>query len=212
MATAQEILTANALGKNIDRLMRNHKPEAITQDELASYVGIKRQSISNYIKGKTMPDAAVLQSIADYFNISTDDLLGRADEQHDDEMAFLLKCSEYTGLSVDAIKDFHTFPRMADTISNLCSTKNNLLDYIGRYLFPRKGMIPDDVEAELMTIDRETGIFHPWVGLTDLDDWPVLLVSNQGEFYLDRDSIEQMLIIQIVDALKRIKRGEVKKR
>lgn len=47
----------------------------ITQKELAEYVGIRPQTISQYTKGETAPSAEHLLKIADYLQVSTDYLL-----------------------------------------------------------------------------------------------------------------------------------------
>lgn len=203
MAKAQEYSTSRKVCKRIKMLMETHDPK-VTQLELAKAIGCSRQTIGNYTFD-TMPDAAHLESIADYFDISVDDLLGRPRKKCDDESMRLIEVSEYTGLSVEAIKALLIYPRLSDTISKICATKNGLLDDIGRYLFPRTGMIPDEEEAEIMVSDPETGIFHPVLGITDIDDMPPLLISNQGEFCLDRNAIDRLLIDQIVDDLKRMK-------
>ena len=58
----------------LNQLMKENEG---TQEILAICVGVKRQAISNYQRGKTMPSADILAKIADFFNVSTDYLLGR---------------------------------------------------------------------------------------------------------------------------------------
>ena len=61
------------LGENIV-LMR--KKAGITQDELASFLGVTKASVSKWENGQSMPDILLLPEIATYFDISVDELLG----------------------------------------------------------------------------------------------------------------------------------------
>ena len=64
--------------------------KGFTQDDLANYLNVKRQTYSAYERGVSVPDANTLKSIADFLNVSTDFLLSReiknppASEQPDD--------------------------------------------------------------------------------------------------------------------------------
>lgn len=64
----------NIIGKNIRRLRRQ---EEIKQAVLASELNIGRQTLSAYERGVTLPDISALIKIADYFEVSLDELAGR---------------------------------------------------------------------------------------------------------------------------------------
>jgi len=49
----------------------------INQEELAKYMSVDRTTISTWETGKHQPDYETLIKLADYFEITTDDLLGR---------------------------------------------------------------------------------------------------------------------------------------
>ena len=49
----------------------------VTQDELAKALNISRSAVGMYEKGDREPDYETLETIADYFNVSIDYLLGR---------------------------------------------------------------------------------------------------------------------------------------
>jgi len=66
---------ANDFGKNL-RILRKLKD--ITQDEMARAVNTSRSCISNYESGKRQPDAETIRTIADYFDVSIDYLMGRS--------------------------------------------------------------------------------------------------------------------------------------
>lgn len=51
--------------------------KGMTQKQLAEIFFVSVGTISNYEKGKHLPDVERLKMIADYFNVTTDYLLGR---------------------------------------------------------------------------------------------------------------------------------------
>ena len=61
-------------GKRI-RLLRRSK--GVTQTELGQAIGVGKTTISNYETGYSSPDTETLSKMAQYFNVTTDYLLGR---------------------------------------------------------------------------------------------------------------------------------------
>lgn len=51
------------------------KERGITQDELADYMGVSKASVSKWETGLSYPDITLLPGLANYFNISIDELL-----------------------------------------------------------------------------------------------------------------------------------------
>ena len=52
------------------------KDKGISQQDLADVLGVSFQSVSKWETGTTMPDITLLPGIAEYFNVSVDELLG----------------------------------------------------------------------------------------------------------------------------------------
>lgn len=75
----------------------------VTHQTLADIIGVSRQSISQWTIGATKPDIYYLDKMADYFNVSTDYLLGRTEEKTINED--IKKTIKTTGLSEDAINN-----------------------------------------------------------------------------------------------------------
>ncbi len=97
--------------------LRNKKK--IYQKELASYLNVSIGTISNYENGVHTPDLSTLCKLADYFDVSTDYLLGRTDFAY--SLDFLNK-----KIAVD-----YTVSDIANTTLEL--TPNNissLIDYL----------------------------------------------------------------------------------
>ncbi|WP_142247960.1 helix-turn-helix domain-containing protein [Alkalihalobacterium alkalinitrilicum] len=63
-----------------DRLAKLRTDKKLTQSDFASKLGIPRSTYSNYENGKRQPDFETLQKIADFFEVTTDYLLGRSDK------------------------------------------------------------------------------------------------------------------------------------
>ncbi|WP_416730263.1 helix-turn-helix domain-containing protein [Fictibacillus sp. JL2B1089] len=64
------------LGERLSNLRKN---KGLSQYELADRLGFSRGKLANYEQGSRQPDYDTLQKIADYFEVSTDYLLGRED-------------------------------------------------------------------------------------------------------------------------------------
>ena len=65
----KQILSAN--------LVRFRKQAGLTQEELAARFGSRKTLISNYEIGRNTPDIETLWELADIFDITIDELVGR---------------------------------------------------------------------------------------------------------------------------------------
>lgn len=59
------------------RLKQLKKERNLKQTEIAESIGISLRAYQYYESGKRNPDTSVLEKMADYFQVSTDYLLGR---------------------------------------------------------------------------------------------------------------------------------------
>lgn len=85
------------------RLINLREQKNITQQELADELGITRQSLSLYEKAERTINIELLAKIADFFNVSTDYLMGRTDTETLNED--IQTACKVTGLSEDAVKN-----------------------------------------------------------------------------------------------------------
>lgn len=61
------------------RLAELRGAKGLTQQQLADLTGLTRGRLNNYEQGTREPDLVTLQSLADFFEVTTDYLLGRTD-------------------------------------------------------------------------------------------------------------------------------------
>ncbi len=59
-----------------DNLKRLRKEKELTQETLADFLGVSFQTISKWERGENYPDITMLPTIASFFNVTIDDLLG----------------------------------------------------------------------------------------------------------------------------------------
>ena len=81
----------------VDRLKKLRMARQISQNNLAKHIGVSQQTVASWKVGRTEPANEFLRKMADYFNVSTDYLLG-----HD-------KINQDTSLSneqADLLNDF----------------------------------------------------------------------------------------------------------
>ena len=64
------------------RLKELRTDRALTQSEFGSLFNLSKQTISGYEKGDAAPPIETLQKFADFFGTTTDDLLGRKQENN----------------------------------------------------------------------------------------------------------------------------------
>jgi transcriptional regulator with XRE-family HTH domain len=64
-------------GKRLSQLRKSHK---LSQYDLADRLSFSRGQIANYEQGQRQPDYETLQKLADFFDVSTDYLLGRTND------------------------------------------------------------------------------------------------------------------------------------
>ncbi|MGN0409278.1 MAG: helix-turn-helix domain-containing protein [Candidatus Fimousia sp.] len=63
-----------------ERLVQLQTEHKLLKKDIAEAVGISTMAYYRYESGKRLPDVAILTKLADFYNISTDYLLGRSDD------------------------------------------------------------------------------------------------------------------------------------
>ncbi|MBP3951160.1 helix-turn-helix transcriptional regulator [Bacillus sp. YZJH907-2] len=73
------------LGEKISEL---RKARGLSQYQLADKLGFSRGKLSNYEQGSRQPDYETLKTLAEFFDVSTDYLLGRSEDKKPIHIAF----------------------------------------------------------------------------------------------------------------------------
>ena len=89
---------------------------------VAKDLGLTRQTISNFVNGRYKPVGDNLEKLADYFNVSTDYILGRTDVKSPDTT--IQGVCKYLGLTEQAV----------NIIAELSKHHSNLSDFIIKHL------------------------------------------------------------------------------
>lgn len=103
-------------------LMEEHQTK---QKDLAAAIGMRPQTVSLYIQGQSAPDINCLNKIADYFQVTSDYLLGRTSDPSIDLDS--RSVCDYTGLSPKAVNILHL---MNESRANIGDIRITLIDHI----------------------------------------------------------------------------------
>lgn len=124
------------LAERLTELMKvNDKKQA----DIAELLDVTRQSVSQYCGGASLPPVDKLVILADYFDVSTDYLLGRTDIKTTDTT--VKDICAYTGLSEEAIneilfvKEVKKDPECMELLSDVIASEDfyNVLDCIYKF-------------------------------------------------------------------------------
>ncbi len=89
------------------RIKECRKKKGATQEDVAKILNVQRQIVSYYETGSRVPNIDDIITLAEYFNVTTDYLLGNSDVSTTDKS--LNEICALTGLSESAIKMLHSW-------------------------------------------------------------------------------------------------------
>lgn len=87
-----------------DRLVQLRKEKHLNQEDFAKKIGYTRTAISAWEVGRNEPSNADTIKIADFFNVSTDYLLGKSDVRNPEELK-KVPFANAGGLNTDGLDD-----------------------------------------------------------------------------------------------------------
>jgi len=99
-----------------DRIAECRNKKHLTQQQLADELGVSKNTIFSWEKSLRKPDIDSLSILADYFNVSTDYILGKEDKDlSDDDIKFaVFGDPDVTDAQYEEIKQFARFIRERD--------------------------------------------------------------------------------------------------
>ncbi|TYQ12878.1 UNVERIFIED_CONTAM: DNA-binding XRE family transcriptional regulator [Acetivibrio alkalicellulosi] len=95
-------------------LKQLREEKGLSQKDIAEYLGITRQAIASYELAKREPDYEILHKLADYFGVSADYLLGRANCRDLNAIT--------VGKNIELIRGDRTFQQLSEDISKKLGT------------------------------------------------------------------------------------------
>lgn len=95
------------MGEHLKRLKELRLAKGISQKEIAAYLGITVAAYSLYERGNREPNISILKKIAEYYNVSMDELLEMDDEPL--TIAAHFDGDEYTEAELEEIRKFAEF-------------------------------------------------------------------------------------------------------
>lgn len=132
---------------NIARIIiAKRKEKGITQEELASYIGVSSASVSKWETEQSYPDILLLPQLATYFNISLDELMGYEPQMAKKDIGKLY-CRLYEDLSKKAIDEVLEECRAIIKKYYSCFP---LLLQMGELLINVSGLVGDSEKATIL--------------------------------------------------------------
>ena len=128
-----------SIGKNIKNLRLERE---LTQESVAEALGVSFQTISKWEREESYPDITLLPSIASYFGVSCDELLGVDTEQKEE------KIQQYINLYNDLrLKDSpYVFEQMSQAIKEFPGEFRLLARYLDMLIFIKSAKDCDSEE------------------------------------------------------------------
>lgn len=168
-----DVITKKKIGQAINTLLAEQNKR---QKDLAKELGVTDNTISYFVSGSRTPNLEQITTIADFFNVSTDFLLGRT-KAHTQNTEIRAIC-DYTGLSEAAVSELHGTKSLVDSCNDeragidegteeCAGSRENALDIVnlfieaympqlGRHLYKYKLEIAEAVEEHSIKI-KELG-------------------------------------------------------
>ena len=183
----------NLLGERIEKC---RKKAGLTQQQLAAELHVQRQIVSYYENGSRKPDIDMLRTLAAFFEVTTDYLLGLTNAPTVD--AELQAICNYTGLSESAVCALHRetngaaqFLRDAGVYGEAILTTSDFISFL----------VSDraDVGTEPEASDLLTALLVDCTASCDTKDAPPLFVTTQGRVLFEEPKEETGESYYIVD-------------
>lgn len=134
------------IGEKIKQLRRERE---LTQEILAEFLGVTAQSVSKWERGESCPDIALLPSIASFFKVTTDELLGVDDKENERKIKHYI--DEYNDLRMKNTP--YVFEQMSKAVKEFPGDYDLLVRYLELIITEKSSSsvdgekILDEVEA-----------------------------------------------------------------
>lgn len=161
------------IGENIKRIRRNRN---LTQEEVAAHLGISFQSISKWERGDGYPDITMLPALANYFEISVDELLGMSEiakNDHYNEINRIWVENNKKGLHHENValmrQSLKSFPnnalllvQLSTSLEKLDGTDDEKLRYLRESILVQEQILRYGEDSEVRSATRYNICFTYW--------------------------------------------------
>lgn len=101
----------------MNSLLTLRKNTGLTQNDIANHLGISRQAYANYETGKREPDINTLLSLAEFFNVSVDTLLGNKKSAPRKGVKIPVLGNVAAGVPIEAITDIEDYEEITEEMA-----------------------------------------------------------------------------------------------
>lgn len=166
------------------RLKQLREENKLKQSDLATYIGVSIQAISNYENGRE-PNFEITGKIADFFNVSTDYLFGKTEFRNSDEEYFIRKNSGDFGLSLDFLdeEDAKIARSMTQSMLTLGKTLNNFDNKVFKHFYVVIRYVVDYYK-QLLHFAENTEKLASSKHNEDIKNNPIIIKTQQDEYSL----------------------------
>lgn len=161
------------IGENIKRMRRERN---LTQEEMAAHLGISFQSVSKWERGDGYPDITMLPSLANYFGVSIDELIGMSDAAKSeklDEINVLWADNNKKGLHRDNVilmkQSLKMFPnnalllvQLSTSLEKLNGTEAERAEYLKESIAVQEQIIRYGEDSEVRSATLYNICFAYW--------------------------------------------------
>ena len=163
-------------------LKRLRKQKGITQEALAEFIGVSFQAVSKWERNEGYPDITILPVIANYFNVTLDELVGMneiKDQKHLQDVLTIIQQNYVNGKISDNItllrEELKAFPENYQLLSELARSLTMLQTDSDTELKNRKEAV--DICERILTYCTDVDIrnhvqanlcfYYDWIGKND---------------------------------------------
>ena len=180
--------------KIAEKLAELRNAKGVTQDDVAQAIGVSNKTVSKWENGTSMPDLPMLVMLAEYYEVTTDALLGLSEPKKMNYRETIR--SEFDGLDSESafLKAFETTELMIPSV--FYSLKKE--DYPDENSLKPKNIYPEPKKrrSKIATPD----FFTLTVSSEDVNA-AVTLLRNQSDFAWMKDSEKQTKIAKFFKLL-----------
>lgn len=188
-----------------DRLRNLRKSRNLTQDKLASDLGISKSTISMYENGNREPDFETLELIADYFNVNLGSLISNI-PTNNSSRGFSVPVLGYVraGIPIEAVENILDYEEISQEMASqgeyfALSIKGNSMEpkiSEGDVVIVRKQSTVENGELAVVLVNGNDATVKKFY----MNDNGVTLISTNPSyepFYYSKDAVDS-LPVQVI--------------